>query len=196
MKYIILSLATCISWSHPNPRPQCNCQAVPAIRVPRKLTPEPTPNPYANIKIHIANPTNAPVFNAREHLEQLANKRAADKKEEELVRASKNAIADILGEDILDAVYPNYIYCTDFTDKEECLSIEGCSWCPGLGGHCQYTYTAVLYPDPPGKQCIDGGYPLDTLPEVICGVPWARGFTYCDIPRIDAIAAEFSATAD
>lgn len=196
MKYIILSFLLCVSWSHPNPRPQCDCQVVPAIRVPRKPTTEPTPNPYAGIKIHIDVPKDSPIFNAQAHLQDLANKRAADKLEEELTKASKNAIADLLGEDILDAVYPNYIYCTDFTDKEECLAIEGCSWCPGLGGHCQYTYTAVLYPDPPSKHCIDGGYPRDTLPNVICGVPWARGFTYCDIPRIDAIAAEFAAADD
>lgn len=194
MKYIILSFLVCVSWSHPNPRPECNCQAVPAIRIPRKH--EPTPNPYADIKIVINTPKDMPIFNAYEHLQYLANKRAADKLEEELTQISKNAIADLLGYDILDVVYPNYIYCTDFTDKEECLSIEGCSWCPGLDGHCQYTYTAVLYPDPPGKHCVDGGYPRDTLPDVICGVPWARGFTYCDIPSIDAIVAEFAAAAD
>lgn len=134
---------------------------------------------YSKVKISI-NQVRASF--SLEELEKTYSDKIQQRKQYE---HTKDTIYSLFGPQIYDIIYPNYIYCTNFKNEDSCLEIEGCSWCNWPHGHCQYTYTAELYPTQ--NYCIDGGYPLTILPAVICGTPFSRGFTNCEIPAAAAI---------
>jgi hypothetical protein len=177
MYYIIIALLIIIT------NADCGCNKPPmkirTLTNNQPLNKNPIQDKYTSLKLHIKQPEST--FS----LEQVEQERKQQLKAQEDEDKTKEAIYNLLGPNVYNILYPNYIYCTDFTAEDSCLEIEGCSWCNWPHGHCQYTYTADLYPTQ--NYCIEGGYPLEILPAVMCGVPFSDAFTNCEIPAADAI---------
>lgn len=177
MYYIVLAFIGLVAAN------KCGCNKPPmqirTLTNNQPLNKQIIDNKYSSIKIHVEQPESS--FS----LESLEKERKEKEKQQQLDNETKDTVYKLLGPQIYEILYPNYIYCTDFTSENSCLEIEGCSWCNWPNGHCQYTYTADLYPTQ--NYCIDGGHPLTILPAVICGTPFSRGFTYCEIPADAAI---------
>jgi len=77
---------------------------------------------YSSLKINIKQPEST--FS----LESLQQERKEQLEEIQNEQKTKEAIYNLLGPNVYNMLYPNYIYCTDFTAEDSCLEIEGCSW--------------------------------------------------------------------
>jgi hypothetical protein len=177
MYYIIIAILFIIT------NGDCGCNKPPmkirTLTNNQPLNKQSLNNKYSSLKLNIKQEDSTFSLEAlqqerKKHLEEIQNE-----------QKTKETVYNLLGPQIYNMLYPEYIYCTDFTSEDSCLEIEGCSWCNWPNGHCQYTYTADLYPTQ--NYCIEGGYPLEILPAVMCGVPFSDAFTNCEMPAADAI---------